>query len=79
MPRDQVPGKFGLTVGTVSPVHFPDTGQFYMADSVFQETFVDISPRHPDAGNPFLADNDSCQLLLAERCQVILTSDRDVL
>ncbi len=70
VPPADIAERFGVTVGAISPTQFVGRARFYMDNSVFRETLVDISSGSPDAGVELRAE-DLCRVLEALRCDIV--------
>ena len=68
---DQLAEEYGLIVGAISPIQFLDkNATFYMDDTLFEETDVDISSGDPGAGIE-LKCTDLYEVLGAKKCDII--------
>lgn len=75
VPPEKLAEEYSLIVGAISPTQFVGKARFYMDNTVFLEEDVDISSGEPSAGVELKAE-DLCNLLGAERCDIISTSGR---
>jgi len=50
VPPEELSGRFGLTVGAISPIHFMGNANFYLDESSLLEDRITISSGLPDAG-----------------------------